>query len=134
MATDRKVLRNTQVDGGERNLHVRVIAEARRRCPPIGAPDRLRGNQLAPQNQITLAEEKGMYVMDMATYTIASGQGRGIKTLTMSALALMAATGCTHLDHTPHTIHADVVALDHEIVYNRFGSMNPYFWSYSLRR
>lgn len=54
----------------------------------------------------------------------------GMLRLTVGLVALMAATGCTH----SRTIHADVVALDQQLVYNRFGSMNPYGMIYALKR
>jgi manganese oxidase len=50
--------------------------------------------------------------------------------LALGLCALIAATGCTY----SRTIHADVVALDQELVYNRFGSMNPYGMIYALKR
>ncbi len=50
--------------------------------------------------------------------------------LGLSLMALILATGCTH----SRTIHADVVALDQKLVYNRFGSMNPYGMIYALKR
>ncbi len=36
--------------------------------------------------------------------------------------------------HTPRVIHASVVALDQPLVYNRFGSLNPYGMIYALER
>ena len=37
-------------------------------------------------------------------------------------------------DPRPRIVHADVVALDHLLVYNRFGSFNPYGMIFALRR
>lgn len=54
----------------------------------------------------------------------------------MAAIGL-AATACTSLHPMPsaeRTIHAEVVALDSPIIYNRFGSMNPYGMIYALKR
>jgi hypothetical protein len=56
--------------------------------------------------------------------------------LTLGVVALVAWSGCTHLrlHPMPRTIHADVVAFDQELVYNRFGSKNPYGMIYALKR
>lgn len=51
----------------------------------------------------------------------------------LTATALYAQTGCTALPQPPRTIHAHVVALEQPIVYNRFGSMNPYGMVYALK-
>ncbi|MGE0642250.1 MAG: copper oxidase [Nitrospira sp.] len=50
--------------------------------------------------------------------------------------ALVGVTSCVHLhpSSTPRTIHAEVVALDQQLVYNRFGSMNPYGMIFALKR
>jgi hypothetical protein len=50
--------------------------------------------------------------------------------IVLEVAALVVVTGCTH----SRTIHADVVALDQQLVYNRFGSMNPYGMIYALKR
>ncbi len=53
----------------------------------------------------------------------------------LAALSLLNA--CAPLHPTPpagRTIHAHVVALDSPIVYNRFGSMNPYGMIYALQQ
>lgn len=60
--------------------------------------------------------------------------GRLVRFLGMLALPLLTWVGCISLHQTPRTIHADVVALEQEIVYNRFGSRNPYGMLYALKR
>lgn len=54
----------------------------------------------------------------------------------LSLAALAAGVSCSHfrMHVPPRTIHADVVALDQELVYNRFGSKNPYGMIYALKR
>ncbi len=52
----------------------------------------------------------------------------------LMAMALSAQTGCNSLPQPPRAIHAHVVALEQPIVYNRFGSMNPYGMIYALKQ
>ena len=54
----------------------------------------------------------------------------------LAIAALMGGASCTHfhLGSPPRTIHAEVVALDQELIYNRFGSKNPYGMIYALKR
>ena len=56
----------------------------------------------------------------------------------LGAVVLLAGVSCTQFrspfHSPPRTIHADVVALDQQLVYNRFGSMNPYGMIYALKR
>lgn len=54
----------------------------------------------------------------------------------VSLAVLAAGASCSHfrVHVPPRTIHADVVALDQELVYNRFGSKNPYGMIYALKR
>ncbi len=50
-------------------------------------------------------------------------------------LVIAAVTGIAAPDASiARTIHADVVALDQSIVYNRYGSFNPYGMMYALKR
>ena len=39
-----------------------------------------------------------------------------------------------HCDNGARVIHAEVVALDQAVTYNRFGSFNPYAMIYALKR
>lgn len=49
--------------------------------------------------------------------------------------ALLTPGACHALSaDAPRIVHADVVALDHLLVYNRFGSFNPFGMIYALRR
>lgn len=57
-----------------------------------------------------------------------------VSTCAWLALSLAVSTGCTTMSQISRTIHADVVALEQPIVYNRFGSMNPYGMMYALKR
>ena len=54
----------------------------------------------------------------------------------LSLAVLVGGASCSHFQFqpAPRTIHADVVALDQRLVYNRFGSMNPYGMIYALKR
>lgn len=57
----------------------------------------------------------------------------------LGVMALVMTTGCSTMQHPPNhplprTIHAEVVALEHQITYNRFGSMNPYGMMYALKQ
>jgi hypothetical protein len=54
--------------------------------------------------------------------------------LLLIATAWTMPIGCTTLPQPPRTIHAEVVALEQPIVYNRFGSMNPYGMLYALKQ
>lgn len=57
-------------------------------------------------------------------------------TLVACATLLMPSAGVSHAltADSPRIVHADVVALDHLLVYNRFGSFNPFGMIYALRR
>ena len=53
-------------------------------------------------------------------------------------LAALACTSCATLSDdvsrdAPRVVHADVVAINQPIVYNRFGSLNPWGMVYALR-
>ncbi len=56
----------------------------------------------------------------------------------LGMVVVIAGVSCTQFRSPfhplPRTIHADVVALDQQLVYNRFGSMNPYGMIYALKR
>lgn len=52
----------------------------------------------------------------------------------LATTAISMQTGCTALPQPPRTIHAHVVALEQPIVYNRFGSLNPYGMIYALKQ
>lgn len=49
-------------------------------------------------------------------------------------LFVIVLASCRRNDDGTRVIHADVVALDHDIQYNRFGSHNPYGMIYALKR
>ena len=59
--------------------------------------------------------------------------GWGGAWLILLGLIVGMTTGCTTMHDTPRTIHAEVVALEQPIMYNRFGSMNPYGMMYALK-
>lgn len=52
----------------------------------------------------------------------------------LATMAISMQTGCTALPQPPRTIHAHVIALEQPIVYNRFGSLNPYGMIYALKQ
>lgn len=62
---------------------------------------------------------------------------RHAQSLIVWITSLISSAGIAHAStpaETPRIIHADVVALDHMLVYNRFGSFNPFGMIYALRR
>ncbi len=74
-------------------------------------------------------------IKNFGVAALSSGRAR-FAGVVVGIAALVAGTSCSHFhfQSIPRTIHADVVALDQRLVYNRFGSMNPYGMIYALKR